>query len=190
MNNSKGLSTAVLIFGTALLILTQYSHAAKIFTDDDLKKFRPAKTEQPAESDPAQTKSAEPAAPDKPAEEPAKPVAQTFTFYYDGTLTGINISTIPANKKVNIDFQIRNKSLYICHRDLSLSQRGRTITLSPAPEGEDSAKFSPGAGWEGCSVIYYGVSRSAVIGPLPDWFDFKESFSFNFRGRILTIDQP
>ncbi|MBN2654382.1 MAG: hypothetical protein JXR79_04630 [Nitrospirae bacterium] len=190
MNKLILLLLAAAIFVSGLFIYAPLTHAAKVFTDDDLKKFRPVQTEQPSASAPAKEKAAKQADSDKPAEEPAKPVTKSFTFYYDGALTGINISTMPAEKKVRLDIQIRSKSLYICYRDLYISQKGRTINFATAAEGDESAKFSPDSGWEGCSVIYSGVSRSAVVGPLPDWFNFKEPFSFNFRGRTLTIDQP
>lgn len=189
MNKLRLLLVAASIFVSGLFIFAPLTHAAKVFTDDDLKKFRPVIPDKPSEPEVKQNKVDSPATKTKPVEEPAKPVSKNFNFYYDGAFVGVTITTIPGEKKITMDFQIRSKSIYICYRDLNISQNGRTISFDLASEGDDSAKFSPASGWEGCGVSYSGVTRTAVVGPVPGWFNFKESFSFNFRGRILTIDQ-
>lgn len=187
MNKLRLLIVVASIFASILFISAPITQAAKVFTDDDLKKFRPSPAEKSTEQEIKQQK-VQPAA--KPVEEPAKPATRNFDFYYDGAFVGVNVATMPGEKKINLTFQMRSKSLYICHRDLNITQKGRTISFAQAAGGDDSAKFSPSSGWEGCAVIYSGVTRSAVVGPLPEWFSFKESFSFNFRGRILNIDLP
>lgn len=190
MNKSKTSFTVVLIFAAWLLILAPCPGAAKVFTDDDLKKFRPNTPDKTSEQEVKQNKTDSPAPHPKPAEEPAKPISKNFNFYYDGAFVGVTITTMPGEKKINLDFQIRSKSIYICYRDLNITQKGRTLSFGTAADGDDTAKFIPAAGWEGCGVSYSGVTRTAVVGPVPEWFNFKESFNFNFRGRILTIDQP
>jgi hypothetical protein len=101
-----------------------------------------------------------------------------------------SITTVPTDKSINITFTGVTGNIQVCYPGFYFVQGSNQVDLNKYSWDADTALFTPNNGWNGCSDIYAGVIKSAVISHLPSWFNFNAPFTFVFDSNNSFLLSP
>lgn len=113
------------------------------------------------------------------------------TADYYGDILDISITSDPTNRTFNLSFTGVTGDPFTCY-GWTFVQGGNQFEVSKSSGSvdEDTALLTPLGGWDACSNIYPGVTKSAVISQIPSWFDFNAQFTFVFDSHNSFLLSP
>lgn len=108
---------------------------------------------------------------------------------YNSTVN-ISITSNPTNRSFNVAFTGVSGASWVCYVSKAFVQGGNQFDLSEYSYDADTALFTTNSGWDGCSDIYAGVTKSGVISHIPSWFNLDAQFTFVFDSSNSFLLSP